>query len=161
MGITAEHFEGTLGKAQHEPAALEITLTKQDIDRIKHVPSAQLRDFGFANADELLDSLHVHQTDSTHYMGKIDPIKPIFKIPKLGDKAPDDKPDPHDWLPDPKEVLDLSEEAKEALKAALALAVIVGVVGICASNPELIPAAARAFSVLGPALAPRAMQLAH
>ncbi len=134
------------------------------MDRIKQVPTSQLRDLGFTDSNDLLDSFNLKQIDSGHYLGKINPIKPIFPGAKGGDKHPggDTPGNPGgDWLPDPDDILDLSDEAKEALKTALAIAVVVGIVGICISNPALVPAAARALSVLGPALAPRAMQFAR
>lgn len=168
MGIQTEKFdqkfEHGVGQAKVDSESLQFTLTKQDIDRIKHVPNSQLRDYGFTDANDLLDTFSLQQTDSGKYMAKVNPIKPIFPSGKGGDKHPggDTPGNPSgDWLPDPQDILDLSDEAKEALKTALAIAVIVGVVGICVSNPALIPAAARALGVLGPALAPRAMQFAH
>jgi len=163
MGIQAERFDSGIGNIQSDHAQLEFTLTKQDIDKIKQVPTAQLREFGFPNAQDLLETIDAKQVDSSHYLAKIRPIKPILPGAKTGDKHPggDTPGNPGDWLPDPEDILDLSDEAKEALKTALAIAVIVGVVGICISNPALIPAAARAFSVVAPAIAPRAMQFAR
>lgn len=164
MGIQAELFEGSHGKLQFEQKPLEFTLTKSDLERIKHVPTSQLNDLGFADANDLLDTFNLKQINSGQFLGKVSPIKPIVPIGKGGDKHPGgDTPGNtgNDWLPNPEDVLDLSDEAKEALKAALALAIIVGIVGVCVSNPALLPAAARAISILGPALAPRALQLAR
>jgi hypothetical protein len=164
MGIQAEAIESGHGKPQFEEKPLEFTLTKDDLARIKQVPASQLRDLGFADATDLLDSFSLKQTNTGNFLGKISPIKPIIPGGKGGDKHPggDTPGNPGgDWLPDPDDILDLSDEAKEALKTALAIAVIVGVVGICISNPALMPAAARTLSVLGPALAPRAMQFAR
>lgn len=164
MGMRAEQLEGVQGKIQLEQKPLEFTLTKDDLERIKQVPATQLRDFGFSDSKELLDTFNLKQGDAGNYLGKITPIKPIFPSGKGGDKHPGgDKPSNSgdDWLPDPEDILDLSDEAKEALKTALAIAVVVGIVGTCISNPALMPAAARAISVLGPAFAPRAMQFAR
>jgi hypothetical protein len=164
MGAKMEAFEGGRGQLQFESKPLEFTITKADIESVKHLPTQQLRDLGFADANDLLDNLHLKQTDSQHFLGKINPIKPILPIGKGGDKHPggDTPGNPGgDWLPDPEDILDLSDEAKEALKTALAIAVVVGIVGVCVSNPALLPAAARAISILGPALAPRAMQFAR
>ncbi|MBA3858985.1 MAG: hypothetical protein C0507_18930 [Cyanobacteria bacterium PR.3.49] len=164
MAAQLEHFEGISGAPGAEQKPLEFTITKEDIERIKQTPTSQLRDFGFSNADDLLDSIGMKQVGSERYLAKINPIKPILPGGKGGDKHPggDTPGNPGgDWLPDPEDILDLSDEAKEALKTALAVAFVIGVVGICVSNPALLPAAARALSVLGPALAPRAMQFAR
>jgi hypothetical protein len=162
MSARIEVFEGSHGHLQFEQKPLEFTITKSDVDRVKHIPKEQLKDLGFADASDLLDNLHLKQVDGDHYMGKINPIKPIIPMGKGGDKHPGgDNPGKPDWIPNPEDILDLSDEAKEALKAALAIAVVVGVVGICISNPALFPAAARAISILGPALAPRMMQFAR
>ncbi|MCC7530904.1 MAG: hypothetical protein IT342_20450 [Candidatus Melainabacteria bacterium] len=164
MATRTEHIEAGLGESQSKQQAIEFTLTKEDIDRIKHTPTSQLRDFGFSSADDLLDSVSLRQISAEKYLAKINPIKPILPGGKGGDKHPggDSPGNPGgDWLPDPEDILDLSDEAKEALKTALAVAFVIGVVGICVSNPALLPAAARAISVLGPALAPRAMHFAR
>lgn len=164
MATRMEHIEGNAAASRTEQKPLEFTLTKEDIERIRQTPTTQLRDFGFSNADDLLDSIGMTQISSEKYLAKVNPIKPILPGGKGGDKHPggDTPGNPGgDWLPDPEDSLDLSDEAKEALKTALAVAVVIGVVGICVSNPALLPAAARALSVLGPALAPRAMQFAR
>ena len=164
MATRAEGFEGNLGSLQAAQKPLEFTITKDDVERIKQTPTSQLRDFGFSNADDLLDSIGMKQIGADKYLAKVNPIKPILPGGKGGDKHPggDTPGNPGgDWLPDPEDILDLSDEAKEALKTALAVAFVIGVVGICVSNPALLPAAARALSILGPALAPRAMQFAR
>lgn len=143
---------------------IQVTLTQADIDRIKQVPSSQLEDLGFNNADDLLGSLDLTKDMSGKFHASIRPVKPVLPGKKHGDKHPggDQPGNPGlDWLPDPEDILDLSDEAKEALKAALAVAVIIAVVGICVSNPALIPMAVRGISVLAPAIAPRAVQFAR
>ena len=164
MDMLVQPFDGNHGTLKFDQKPLEFVLTKDELDRIKHIPNSQLLDLGFADANDLLESIHLKQTNSGQFLGKVNPIKPIIPSGKGGDKHPGgDTPGNtgNDWLPNPEDILDLSDEAKEALKAALALAVIVGVVGVCVSNPALLPAAARAISILGPALAPRALQFAR
>ncbi|MBC7998426.1 MAG: hypothetical protein IAF58_10805 [Leptolyngbya sp.] len=142
---------------------LSLVLSKDDIALLKKTPASTLKEFGFASSEDLLNTLGPNANGDCQYLMKIRKVPIILPGQKGGDKNPEDKDkptDPNDWLPNPEELLDLSEEAKEALKMALAVVCVLGVVGICASNPALIPAAARAISIIAPAFAPRAMNFA-
>lgn len=143
---------------------LSLVLSKDDIALLKKTPVSTLKEFGFASSEDLLNTLGPNANGDCQYLTKIRKVPIVFPGKKGGDKNPEDKnkpTDPTDWLPDPEDLLDLSDEAKEALKMALAVVCVLGVVGVCASNPALIPAAVRAISIIAPAFAPRAMNFAH
>lgn len=158
-GVELEH----LAVQEKSEPSLSLVLSKDDINLIKKVPTSTLKQFGFTSSEDLLDTLGPNANGDCQYLMKIRKVPIIFPGQKGGDKNPEDKDqptNPTDWLPNPEELLDLSEEAKEALKMAFAVALVVGVVGICVSNPALLPAAARAISIIAPAFAPRAMNFA-
>ena len=75
MGIQAELFEGSHGKLQFEQKPLEFTLTKSDLERIKHVPTSQLNDLGFADANDLLDTFNLKQINSGQFLGKVEKVE--------------------------------------------------------------------------------------
>lgn len=156
MKNVIESFEDRK-EAVKDSEGLSVILSKKEIDTLKQIPQTDLARFGFTSADQLLDGLKLKSDGAGHYMSRINPIKPIFPGGKTGDRHPGGKSqdgnDSGDGF-DIEDLLDLSDEAKELLKTALAVAAVAAIIGVCATQPGLFPAAVRAISIFGPRLAP-------